>query len=166
MNTALSTLRERIKNGYDYIVYPNAMGDMPITLKKMEKIDATGKVIGHYSINELSTLFGDDFTPVQYINTKFMLIHWSFDEIIDVTSGVSERQLTKDLLKSKGLVDMRVGYPDAKSIDYGSLKGNEFGFFGAYEMRYVPKYVVQNNKTGSTATKQTATKQTATKGVI
>jgi hypothetical protein len=135
----LEKIRDRLKRGYDYIIYPSAMGDIPITLKKMEKCDQNGKVIGHYTINELSKLLGDDFNPEPYIMNGLMMIHWSFDETVDPVTLKYERDSTRDLLLSKGLVDMRAGASVVKDIDFQSLNGNEFGIFGSYEILDVPK---------------------------
>ena len=147
----LSDLGKRLKRGYEYIIYPEMMGDMPVALEKMAKRDENGTVIGYYSINELSTALGKDFQPIEYLKDenrtdsngsklRLMLIHWSFDKGKNA-DGVTDEQATIDLLLSKGLLNMREGVHFAKDINFTSLSGYEFGIFGSSEIADVPKVV-------------------------
>jgi len=140
---SLKLIAERLKKSYSYIIYPAAMGDMPIELQKMAKYEDENDaelITGYYSINELSIALGDLFTPVPYIMDGLMLIRWAFDEGVSA-EGVDDRTATRDLLLSKGLTDMRAGIKEAKDIPYETLVGAEFGIFGSYEIGDVQKYV-------------------------
>ncbi len=147
----MSNLAERLQRGYTYIIYPCKvpvdakgntidMGDIPIELEKTTKYDEDGNITGYYSINELSAELGKAFVPVQILDDRFKLIHWAFDEGVNA-EGFTDKSATIDLLKSKGLVDMREGIQYPKDIDYTSLVGNEFGIFGSYEILEVPKTI-------------------------
>ena len=146
----MNKLIERLQRGYEYIVYPTQvpladgstvnMADIPVELEKMAKYDALGNITGYYSISELSQAVGNVFVSVPYISDNFALIHWAFDKGLNA-NGVSDETATIDLLKSKGLVDMRENIPLAKDIDYPNLPPNAFGIFGSYEIVDVPKAV-------------------------
>ena len=127
---------EELKEAYDYIIVPKATLDTPIELKKMLKEDGT-----YYSINELSDKLGELFTPVDIIDERFVAFRWAIP-------ANGEEAFIITYLKSKGLVDMRDnGIEDelnftADEIDYTNLNGNECGVFRKFEMKYVPKVVI------------------------
>jgi len=147
----MTNLVNRLKKGYEYIIYPEMMGDISIELLKMAKYDEEENIIVHYSINELSKELGKAFVPIEYLSNpnrvdveghplRFMLIHWSFDKGV-TPEGYTDESATVETMKLKGLKDMREGVTFAKDIDYGNLTGYEFGIFGAYEIGDVPKNV-------------------------
>jgi len=128
---------EELKEAYDYIIVPKATLDTPIELKKMLiKEDGT-----YYSINGLSDELGELFTPVDIIDERFVAFRWAIP-------ANGEEAFIITYLKSKGLVDMRDnGIEDelnftADEIDYTNLNGNECGVFRKFEMKYVPKVVI------------------------
>ena len=152
----MANLAERLQRGYTYIIYPCKvptgvegetldMGDIPVELEKMAKVDEDGNIIGYYSINELSRELGKAFVPVQILDDRFKLIHWAFDEGEDA-DGMTDKKATIELLESKGLVNMRAGIKEVKDIDFTSLQGNEFGIFGSYEVTEVPKIIGQREE--------------------
>ena len=134
-------ITERLKNSYERIVYPTAMGDMPIELAKMAKTDELGNIIGCYSINELSQLLGDLLDPKEFNQSgSLMWIRWSFDKRVSL-DGVTDEQATRDLLLANGLTDMLNG-KEATDIAIGDLVGDEFGIFGTYEFEQIPTEVM------------------------
>ena len=134
-------IKERLKNSYERIVYPTAMGDMPIELAKMAKTDELGNIIGYYSINELSQLLGSLLVPMPFNQSgSLMWIRWSFDKRVSL-EGLTDEQATRDLLLANGLTDMLVG-KEASDIVIGNLIGDEFGVFGTYEFEQIPAEVV------------------------
>jgi len=136
---SIKTLKRRLKNSYERIVYPSAMGDIPIELEKMAKYDADENIIGYYSINELSRELGGDFLKPMNFNKAKTLKHirWSFDkEVTDIGVNIDE-QATRELLLSKGLVNMRAGVK-VKDLDIASMTGYEFGIFGTDEFGDIP----------------------------
>ena len=134
----LASIKARLTNAYERIVYPKAMGDMPIPLKKMIKyVDKDGNPTAYYSINELSRIFGNFFTPQKFTpDGSLMWVRWSFDK--DLIGGVSDEEATKQLLLSYDLVDL-LKDKEAKDIDISTLKGNEFGIFGTYEFKQIKR---------------------------
>ena len=134
-------ITERLKNSYERIVYPVAMGDMPIELAKMAKTDELGNTIGYYSINELSQLLGDLLKPMPFNRSgSLMWIRWSFDKRITI-DGLKDEGSTRDLLLANGLTDMLAG-KEASDIVVGDLLGDEFGIFGTYEFEQIPAEVI------------------------
>jgi hypothetical protein len=142
MNSDLSEIYNRLLMGYDRIVYPVAMGDMPVELAGMAKTDEQGNIVGYYSINELSSeLPSGFFVPVSFNNAGTLFsVRWAFDRSLNV-DGVSDEQATKTLMLSKGLVDMLDGVK-AEEVIIGNLVGNEFGIFGGYEFTKIPKEII------------------------
>ena len=135
------TIAKRLKYSHERIVYPAAMGDMPIKLAKMAKTDELGNIIGYYSINELSQLLGSLLVPMPFNQSgSLMWIRWSFDKRVSL-DGVTDEQATRDLLLVNGLTDMLAG-KEASDIVIGDLLGDEFGIFGTYEFEQIPAEVM------------------------
>jgi len=148
----IGELVKRMVNGYDYIIYPAFMGNIPIELEKMSKYDIVGNQIGYYSLNELTLILEDLFVPVVWLiddtrvdangnMLEFNLIHWSFDKGKN-SEGITDEQAIINLLVSKGLKDMRENTTLASDIDFTNLTGMEFGIFGSVEILGVPEYVM------------------------
>ena len=132
---SLEVIKEELGNAYDFFIIPTSALDIPIEMDKMLKEDGT-----FYSINELSSLLGDFFTPTPIIDERFSKFRWA-------VPANGEDSLIIGYLKSKGLVDMRDnGIDDALNsrvdeIDFTALNGNEFGYFRRFELQKVPKAV-------------------------
>ena len=145
MTEQLQAIYNRLENGHEYIIYPLAMGDEPIELSKTAKIDEDGNQVGYYTINELSAELPKGFLkPIPYIDDRFMLIRWAFDKGVTI-DGYTDESATIELLKSKGLADMREGKTLVSDIDFTALNGDEFGIFGSHEIGQVPKVVEVTN---------------------
>ena len=138
----MTELAERLKNSYERIVYPVAMGDMPIELEKMAIKDELGTITGYYSINSLAQSLGGKALVPKPFNQAGTLMHirWSFDKgrLLD---RQTDEEATIALLIANGLVDMSDGI-EAKDIVIGDLVGNEFGVFGSHEFKCIPKEVI------------------------
>ena len=135
-------LAERLKNSYERIVYPVAMGDMPIELEKMAILDESGTITGYYSINSLAQALGGDFLkPIPFNRSgTLMSTRWAFDKG-RLPNRQTDEEATVALLIANGLVDMSDGI-EAKDIVIGDLVGNEFGVFGSHEFKQIPKEVI------------------------
>ena len=135
-------LAERLKNSYERIVYPVAMGDMPIELEKMAMNDELGAITGYYSINSLAQALGGKVLVPKPFNKEGTLMHvrWSFDKG-RLPNRQTDEEATIALLLANGLVDMSDGI-EAKDIVIGDLVGNEFGVFGSHEFKQIPKEVI------------------------
>ena len=132
----LSNLAERLHYSYSRIVYPVAMGDMPIQLEKMAIYNEDGNITGYYSINSLAqALGGSTLVPVPFGKKGlFSSVRWSFDK----ANNNADEKSTKSLMLSYGLVDMTATM-EAKDINVSALLGNEFGLFDIYEFGQIPK---------------------------
>jgi len=138
----MNELAERLKEGYERIIYPTAMGNMPVELEKMAKHDGEGNLIGSYSINELSQELGKLLVPIPFNKSgTLMSIRWSFDKRI-TAEGITDEQATRALFKRNSLVDMLDG-KEAKDIVIGDLVGNEFGILGSFEFKQIPNEIVE-----------------------
>jgi len=136
----MTDLVQRLQDSYERIVYPTAMGDVPIVLEKMAQYDEGGMLVGYYSINALAAELGNLLVPTPFnASGTLMTIRWAFDK--QTKAGeVSDEEATRALLKSYGLVDMMEN-KEASDIVIGDLVGNEFGLFGSYEFRQIPKEI-------------------------
>ena len=135
----MNNIRQRLERAYDKIVAPKAMFDEQIELANMAIYDEDDAIAGYHSINSLHKELGLFFLPVEYIDERFALFRWSFDR-----NGSSEQD-TIDLLKSKGLLDMRdqTGNTErsVENIDFTGLNGNEFLICSDFESLLIPKTV-------------------------
>ena len=138
----MTELAERLKDSYERIVYPVAMGDMPIELEKMAIKDELGAIIGYYSINSLAQALGGKALVPKPFNQAGTLMHirWAFDKRRSI-NGETDEEATRAILVLNGLVDMSDGI-EAKDIVIGDLVGNEFGVFGSHEFKCIPKEVI------------------------
>jgi len=151
----LDAIRKRLRRGFHLIIYPTKvpidtegnvvdMGDVPVELHKMAKHDELDRVVGYYGINELNRLLGKDFIPMNIFDDRFKVIHWGFDEGEDAY-GITDKEATSNLLKSKGLIDMREDLKEAYDIDFSGLPPNAFGIFGTYEFEeHLSQYLIRN----------------------
>ena len=128
----IEQIKNELADAYDYFIVPKAVLDVPIGLEKMQREDGS-----YYTLNELSKELGSLFTFVDVIDTRFVKFRWA-------VPANGEEALIISYLKSKGLVDMRDnGIDDSlnftvNEIDFVNLKGNEFGFFKRFEMKFIP----------------------------
>jgi hypothetical protein len=136
----MSTIRdlaERLKSGGEYIVYPKAMGDVPVELPKMAKYDEDGEIVGYYSINELSRELGRLLTPLPFTDTgSLMFIRWSFDK--KIVNDTSDEEATRKILGDADLNDIT-----NESFEISELVGDEYGIFGSYEFKQLLKNKLQ-----------------------
>lgn len=124
-------LEQYFVNGFDFVVIPKAVMDVPIELSKMKREDDS-----YHTINTLSEVLGTLFVPTAIIDERFVVIHYGFDR-----NG--EEQLFHTFLQSKGLVNMRGELQGVEEIDFGVLNGNEYGIFSALEVQHVPQVAVE-----------------------
>jgi len=138
-NIILADIAERLKRSYSRVVYPTAMGNMPVELDKFRIVDENNEIIGYYSINELHKLFGKQFKPIEFKQDKsLMSIRWSFDKADDHKDEKATRTL---LFGTNGLADMVAG-KQAKDIVKGDLLGNEAGIFDSDEFSRIPDEII------------------------
>ncbi len=141
----LQKIAERLKYSYERIVYPSAMGDVPIELEKLAKHDEDGNVVGHYSINEMSDALGSLLVPMKFNSSgTLMHIRWSFDKHI-TADGLTDEAATRKLLEDKGLVDM-LKDATAEEIVIGELPDNSYGIFGSFEFKEIPDEVAEDEE--------------------
>jgi len=138
----MNKIAERLKNGYERIVYPVVMGDTPIELDKMAKYDEDNNLIGYLSINELAQELGNLLVPMRFNNSgTLMHIRWSFDKYEKV-KGINDEKVLKQLMKDHNLVDI-LDSVEAKDVIIGELSDNSFGVFGSYEYKQIPSETIE-----------------------
>ena len=136
---SIQTLKTSLRRAYDMVVVPKIMLDTPIAMKKMQKEDEEGNLIEeYYSINELSTIFGNFFTPIDIIDDRFVAFRWS------IPRDEEEETNLREYLQANGLVSMRAKGVAVVGIDFTTLVGNEYGIFSNEEFMDVPRVVVDD----------------------
>ena len=131
----LNEHRARLQRGYEYVIVPTEVLDIPLPIYEMLKSETPNK---YYTINELALALGSSFVPVPYIKEGFHLVHWVFDKGFLTGEDNKERKFLK-MIAGAGYVDMRDNLETVEEIDFESLTGNEFGIFSSYEITKVPK---------------------------
>jgi hypothetical protein len=123
-------LAEYFTRGYDKLIVPAVVRNVPIPMAKMLREDGS-----YHSIATLEETLGSLVSPVMAIDERFIMIHYGF-------SRNGEEQAFKDMLTGMGMVDMR--YQDGQydktvdEIDFVNLTGNEFGVFSDWEYGLIP----------------------------
>ena len=121
--------------GFDWLIVPKAVLDVPITMTKMMKDDGS-----YLSVNGLVEQLASEgyvLNVVPVIDDRFILVHYGFTYEEDA----DERAMLKEFLTGMGLVNMRVG-KQLGEIDWANLADNAFGIFTAVEIQNVPTLVM------------------------
>ena len=144
-------LRDTFKYGYSYvIVYKDAL-DISIPLDKTNVYNEDGTVFDSLSLNNIHTLLGKAFVPVERMAKDYYLVQVSFDE--KLMDGKREQELLKELLEAYKYQNIRdldndgINDSEVEDIDWaGALADtskNYFLFVSARELQEVPIVVVQ-----------------------
>lgn len=129
----MEDLSQYFTRGYDHIIVPKAVREVPIMLSKMKREDGS-----YHSIATLEETLGHLFVPVEVIDERFIMIHYGF-------SRNGEEALFHEFLQGAGLVNMRGELQAVGEIDFANLNGNEYGIFSDWEIGEVPAVVASNN---------------------
>ncbi len=129
----LQDYRERLQRGYEYVIIPTEVLDINIPLDDMLKSESPDT---YWTLNELSAALGNAFTPVQIIDSRFVVFHWGFDKGL-LTGEEKKEKKFYNLIDSAGYVDMRDNLVTVEEIDFDNLTGNEFGIFSSWEISKV-----------------------------
>ena len=133
-------MNEKLHLGYTYLIYDESIGDEPIEATDMEILDGEGVGTGVYkSINDLSAEMGKAFVPVPYLKTGFKIIHLS----LGLGTETGDTDYSEWVLAMEGLLttDMRLGIRSPADIDYVNVPLLSWGFFSAWEVESVPKWL-------------------------
>jgi len=145
-----SLLEETVTDGYSYIILHKSALTVPIPLSKMgiyNTIDNT--LAGYMSLSDLSIQLGSLFVPASGIlGADYRVVHWGFDERLQ--GGLSEQQMLRQLLRSKGFTNIRDlnndGLNDVgiEAMDWvtplKNLTKKYYCFASAREIKYLPKF--------------------------
>ena len=118
-------------NGYDYLIVPKAVEDIPIAMAKMQKED--GSYLSVKGLVEQLASEGYVLNVVPMIDERFIMVHYGFTYEEDA----DERAMMKSFLTDMGMVNMRSG-KKINEIEWDKLNGNEYGIFTAVEIGEVP----------------------------
>ena len=139
-------LRDTFKYGYSYvIVYKDAL-DIDIPLGKTNVYNADDTVFASLSLNNVHTLLGASFVPVERMARDYYLVQVCFDEkLID---GKREQELLKELLEAYGYQNIRdlnndgINDSEIEDIDWdvalADISKKYFLFVSAREVQAVP----------------------------
>ena len=135
----LEQMRKQLLLSRDrYILVPNGMLGVPVSMSRMQKDDEVGNLIDeYYSLLDLATAFGSQYVIMPWVDEFHSLVTWS-------TLKENEMLLTKQLLKSYDLVDAREGVDKELSVsevDWVNLPPNAFAVFSMGSLVDVPKMI-------------------------
>ena len=125
------TIRKYFENGYDYLLVPKVVENIPIAMAKMMKDDGS-----YLSVNGLVEQLASEgyvLNVVPVIDERFILVHYGFTYEEDA----DERAMLKEFLTGIGLVNMRLG-KKLDEIEWDKLTDSAFGIFTAVEVVAVP----------------------------
>ena len=133
-------IQEKLHLGYTYLIYDESIGDEPIEATDMEILDSEGVGTGEYhSINSLSAEMGNAFVPVPYLKAGFKLIHLSFG--LGTETGDTDYSEWVQAIEKLLTTDMRLGIRNPDDVDYDAVTLDSWGFFSAWEVKSVPKWI-------------------------
>jgi len=125
-------IRKYFENGYDYLVVPKVVENIPIAMAKMQKDDGS-----YLSVNGLVEQLASEgyvLNIVPVIDERFILVHYGFTYEEDA----DERAMLKEFLIGMGLVNIRAG-KKLGEIGWANMNGNEFGIFTAVEVQEIKR---------------------------
>ena len=126
------TIRKYFDMGFDWLIVPKAVLDVPITMSKMKKDDGS-----YLSVNGLVEQLASEgyvLNLANIIDNRFVVVHYGFT----CEEDADERAMLKTFLNGMSLVNMRVG-KQLNEINWNTLTGNEYGIFSAVEIVEVPQ---------------------------
>ena len=121
---------DTLKDGYDYIIVPKHVMDLPIEFRTMELVDEDGNTTGYASINELSKQLGDLFSPVELAN-DYCGYRWCYN----IGMRHESVEVFEAYLKAKGLVDIQ----DKTTGEFNFDIKNGFAMCDIRTFRKLPK---------------------------
>ena len=133
--------KNKLKDGYSFLIYDETIGDTPLEVGFMEMLDAEGLPTGtYYSINSLHQALGSSFVPVPYLKDGMMLIHLDLQYGKNSQGDDDSKELDKELKKLLK-TDMRDTKKKASDIDYDLVTVDSYGIFSRHEIEDVPSYI-------------------------
>lgn len=121
-----------------FILIPKVLKDTPIPMVRMQKDLEDGTLINeYYSVQDLATAFGMQYTLEEYVTPDFIMIGWG--------SRPNETLLIRDFLLANGLTDLRADGTLTglliEDIKWELITPMSFGIFSRGELRLIPKSV-------------------------
>lgn len=125
---ALDLIKEHLAKGYQYVIVPMSMLDLPIEQPKLLKDDG----VSYYSINDLREIFSDDFDILEVFFGDHIAMQWSFDE-----DGEDKEDFIV-YMELNGLVNIRQKGDKISEMTFDSVPANGFMVCSLREMKYIP----------------------------